>query len=265
VSLAAITWAARQHCARPETKLVLIALALYVNDRKLKASGEALAWPSHAALAEFTGLHRKGIIRELKSLSYAQLIRDSGDRRGQTCRVKVWRLETGQEALALRRNSVRMRTIKKESNSPSMRDNLKAGNSPSREIVPLQAGNSPSTGTRNREEPSLKADAFKQAAPEKFDSPDGVPEQVWGDFLTSRNRRKARMTSTAYKRIVGNLNTLAEHGYLPGDMVALAIEHGWLTVKLGWVQNVERTNRTGQQSADGLSNTARAAIQVFGR
>lgn len=77
----------------------------------------------------------------------------------------------------------------------------------------------------------------KGSSHNQFPPPDGVPESIWTDFLKSPKRRKAGMNATAYAGITSNLKTLAEHGFPPGDMIALAVERGWVTVKLEWVKN----------------------------
>lgn len=101
-----------------------------------------------------------------------------------------------------------------------------------------------------------------------YPAPHGVAEQIWRDFLASPKRRKAGMSATAYAGIISNLDQLAEHGFPPGPMMALAVERGWTTVKLEWVQNDEsyrRSNTVGRnQPSDGLSPTTRAADFVFG-
>jgi DNA-binding transcriptional regulator YhcF (GntR family) len=104
----------------------------------------------------------------------------------------------------------------------------------------------------------------------KFSAPVGVPDQTWSDFLLSPKRRKAGMSDTAYAGICNNLAELAEHGFPPGPMIALAVERGWATVKLEWVLNErdrdeQRANTLGRhQPTDGLSSTARAGLAVFG-
>jgi hypothetical protein len=101
-----------------------------------------------------------------------------------------------------------------------------------------------------------------KASSPKYPAPDGVPDDVWDDFLKSPKRRKAGMSATAYSGIKNNLASLAEHGFPPGEMIALAVERGWITVKLEWVQNNERKPRS--ETGDGLSPTTRAALSVFG-
>lgn len=98
-----------------------------------------------------------------------------------------------------------------------------------------------------------------------FPPPPDVETLIWTDFVNSPKRKKAGMSQTVYRGICNNLALLAEHGFPPGEMIALAAERGWTTVKLEWVQNDRRSNALGRhQPADGLSSTARAAIAVFG-
>lgn len=130
-------------------------------------------------------------------------------------------------------------------------------------MVSLDVGNGVSGGTRKDIEESITDVIDRKRAREKFESPAGVPDQVWHDFLHSPKRRKAGMSKTAYNGICNSLQKLADNGYPPGDMVALAVERGWLTVKLEWVQNEQRT-QGNRQSSDGLSSTTRAALAVFG-
>lgn len=116
---------------------------------------------------------------------------------------------------------------------------------------------------------SLIADERREAVASclrvAFPPPPDVGDEAWADFLRSPKRRKAGMSKTAYAGICRNLQALAEHGFPPGEMIELAVERGWTTVKLEWVQNERRNDSMARhQSADGLSSTARAAIAVFG-
>lgn len=67
-------------------KLVLWALADAANDKTL------LAFPSNAAVVEFTGLERKRVITSLARLASMKLIEDTGERIGKTKQVRVWRV-----------------------------------------------------------------------------------------------------------------------------------------------------------------------------
>lgn len=113
---------------------------------------------------------------------------------------------------------------------------------------------------------TVSSSEAKASSPRVWPLPPGVSLQVWTDFLKSPKRRRAGMSETAYAGIVKNLRICAEHGFPPGEVLALAVERGWTTVKLEWVQNERRTNTLGRhQPADGLSSTARAGLAVFGR
>lgn len=141
--------------------------------------------------------------------------------------------------------------------SPNERDNL----TPTRETKTEPKGSSKSL--IEEEKQRAIGSCLKVAYP----APDGVTDPVWRDFLNSPKRRKAGMSATAYSGIVRNLAELAEHGFPPGEMIVLAVERGWVTVKLEWVlnDNDRRTHTMGRhQPADGLSATTRAAVKVFG-
>lgn len=95
MSFDALKWAAGQQTGTCRTKLVLLGLA--------NAAGKAtgLAWPSIAELAEFAELDRKSVMRCLARLAGSGMIEDTGQRRGLSGRVKVWRLALGQSSLDL--------------------------------------------------------------------------------------------------------------------------------------------------------------------
>lgn len=98
----------------------------------------------------------------------------------------------------------------------------------------------------------------------KFPAPDGVSDEIWSDFMLSPKRRKAGMSTTAYAGIKNNLAVLAEHGFPPGEMIALAVERGWTTVKLEWVLNDQRIARNERNNAPSPLDQLVAASLGFG-
>lgn len=86
MSRLAVEWAARQRPLQPPDKLVLWALADAHNARTGRA------FPSVAAIGEFTGWQRKAVLASLGRLVRAGLIVDTGERVGRTRQVKVWAL-----------------------------------------------------------------------------------------------------------------------------------------------------------------------------
>lgn len=91
----ATKWAARQTPERPADKLVLWAMA----DQPMPA-GRYLCFAAMATIIEFTGQDRKTVIAAQGRLKQAGLIIDTGERRGHTKQIIVWRLpvETVPEA-----------------------------------------------------------------------------------------------------------------------------------------------------------------------
>lgn len=85
MSIAAIAWVFSQKIKPSWLKFLLVALADNAND-----SGEA--WPSQAGLIKKTDLDLKTIKKGLRELQRRRLIEDTGERRGETKSVKVYRL-----------------------------------------------------------------------------------------------------------------------------------------------------------------------------
>lgn len=82
----ATDWASRQRLHHATDKLLLWALADAEDGRT------GTTYPSTAALCEFTGMGRTAILEGLARLVERKLIEDTGERRGRTRQVKVWRL-----------------------------------------------------------------------------------------------------------------------------------------------------------------------------
>jgi hypothetical protein len=194
------------------------------------ANDEGRCWPSATTLASKTGEGERTVRRAIQSL-IAKGVLSQNQRAGTTPIYTVTPCQSGTPARA----------------APlSHRPDTPARAAPN------------TSGTVNSSEP-------KGSSHRAYPPPKDVPPPVWDDFMKSPKRRKAGMSSTAYAGIKKNLAILAEHGFPPGDMIALAVERGWTTVRLDWVQNDGRTNRmAGNQSPDGLSATARAGLAVFG-
>lgn len=108
MSLDATRWAWMQQGLRPVQKLVLLALA----DR---ADAHNMAFPSYECLKFDTGLDRKTIWLALKELAEADLIVDSGEKKGKTKSITVWQLNgiehRNKEKQFQKRNSSESETV----------------------------------------------------------------------------------------------------------------------------------------------------------
>ena len=86
MSFDALAWAAKQTTGSSSTKLVLLGLA------ECASRPEAFAFPSIAALVEFTSLDRKTIVKALDKLEADGFSKDTGKRMGRTGQIKVYQL-----------------------------------------------------------------------------------------------------------------------------------------------------------------------------
>jgi hypothetical protein len=94
LTFAAIQWAIDQNTGHSSAKFVLVILAHHANDH-------GTAWPSTAELIRTTELDRKSVIRALTRLAAKGLIHDTGQRKGSTGQIKVWKLGVDQPGLNL--------------------------------------------------------------------------------------------------------------------------------------------------------------------
>lgn len=131
MSFDALAWAAKQNTGSSGTKLVLLGLAECA-DRK-----HSLAFPSIAALVEFSSLDRKSVIGNLAKLEEAGFITDTGRRAGATNQIKIYHLN--------------IETVPKT--EPSQKRNSSDF-----------SANSPKNGTRNKSEPFSVAKATASPA-----------------------------------------------------------------------------------------------------
>lgn len=196
MSFDALAWAARQNTGSAGTKLVLLGLAECAHRET------AEAYPSIAALVEFSSMDRKSVIANLNRLEAGGFITDSGKREGRTKQVKVYRL------------ALYTVPISEQSQNRNSSD------------IPSKQSQKRDTDTV-KEPVSGKAKASPQRAKGKFPAPDGVGSEQWLAFC---QQRKKPLSAYAYTLLTNKLRDLAEDGFPPGPLIDLAITRGWETV-----------------------------------
>lgn len=127
MSIEAMLWAFNQNPERSAEKLVLLELSNH-------AGTDNTAWPSLARLCEKTNLNRKTVISALDSLEGKQMISDTGERKGISSQIKVYRLNLSQASL----NGTVPETEPYQKTVPNLP-----------ETVPFLRGDSTENGTRN--------------------------------------------------------------------------------------------------------------------
>jgi hypothetical protein len=103
--------------------------------------------------------------------------------------------------------------------------------------------------------------------PRPWALPVGVSLQVWTDLMTNRRKKRLPNTPTAWKKFQTDLAEMsAQTGIPPPKLIELCTAKGWGAIYDPRGEDERRPNTLGRhQPADGLSSTARAALQVFGR
>ena len=92
MSFDAIRWALAQCVSKSSAKFLLVAMADCVNEK----DQETVCWPSMAHLSSVTSLDRKTVLSGIKFLEQEGFIEDTGNKRGQTKQVVVYRLKTSE-------------------------------------------------------------------------------------------------------------------------------------------------------------------------
>src|SRR5690606_3065481 len=88
MSVEAISWVLKQTIKQSSAKFVLVAIANCADGK------EFVAWPSIAYIVEATGQDRKTVIANIKKLIEWGYIEDTGERKGATNQVIVYRLKS---------------------------------------------------------------------------------------------------------------------------------------------------------------------------
>lgn len=107
---------------------------------------------------------------------------------------------------------------------------------------------------------AAKATSLRDA----FPRPEWADVQVWSDFMKNRKKKRATNTETAYKGFLEDIERLSDDEWPPPRLLKHAAIKGWA----GVYDPREKENGNGHmgrhQSANGISATVSAAIDVFG-
>lgn len=218
MSFQAMAWATEQKLPTRE-KFVLIMLANYAGNEQWDCH------PSINTLADDTGMSRDTVIRAIKALEDASL-------------VKI-----------VRRNVDGI-------NLPNIYRLIRAGGSSTVQGVvaacdqgssTVQGGVVAECDSNQSLEPIIEPVEQRASAPKKdsgligldeikTEFPD-LPEQLVRDFLRVRQAKKAPLTETSWRRIAKVLSDASEKGCTPSDALGLAVERGWQGLSLQWLSN----------------------------
>ncbi|HVW50827.1 MAG TPA: helix-turn-helix domain-containing protein [Trinickia sp.] len=260
MSADAVEWALSQSVKRSAAKFVLAVLAHRVNAE----AGDLIAWPSVQSLCDSTGQDRKTVLANLRRLIDEGLIEDTGQRKGVTGQVIVYRLLV-EAPTEQGHKSTKNGTVAGVSTGPKTEPLH-------RETVPFFPPNStvfpskesrfsaitvPKTGHGTGKEQKQEQEGNRKAARvPRFDALAhllslGVEEQIANDWLAVRKRKRAETTLTA----ISGAQREAEKANLPlNDALRICSERGWQGFNAAWIQ---------QESSGGHGTVAPAPSKRF--
>jgi len=227
MSIEAMQWAFRQEIKPSSVKFVLVSLAD-------NATEDGLAWPSIAALCAKTGQDRKTVIASLDRLEQAGYLADSGERRGGTGQVKVYRFNFDGEKQCLKRNSSENGTVPKTDGNSTVFPYKESRIS--LETVPKTVH-----GTQ-RNPKETTGNPHKAQAPKKSESAwkpldallaAGVTEKVARAWIKARDAKKSPVTEV----VIDSATTEAEKAGITLDKaLEIACYRGWIGYRAEWLR-----------------------------
>lgn len=251
LSVDATRWAWQQK-VRGTDKLVLLSLA----DR---ADEHFLAFPSAQRLTKDTGLNGKTVFAALQRLAEKGLIEDTGEKVGDTGRVKIYRLmgcsarEVNTPKNGGIKNAKKLAAIAKtaaETESTQKRNDSKNG------MIPNLDSNTPENGSRNTpkngsqnlsvltnnnsgvlnsqslvippETPEIQPATETPPGFEQFEIPEWLDADLWAGWEAYRNNRIAKpWDDVAKARSIGELFKANQQGQNLREVIANAMRRHW--------------------------------------
>lgn len=249
MSVEAITLALTAPVARSSAKFVLVAMANCAN-------ADMTCWPSTQYLSEATAQDRKTVLENVKRLKEEGFIVDTGERRGQTKQVIVYRLnmpENGTVKQARKRNSSEKGTVPKT--------DAKSTEIPHEESR-FSAETVPKTGHGTVNEPSIEPSGNRQKKakdPATVEVSEllqaGFDEQTALDFIAHKAKLKAPLTARAWK---DHLREAGKAGWTPMDAAEKVMAKSWKGFEASYVKDETkgRGGGVGKQTALEAHNRA---------
>ena len=247
----AINWAFAQDVPKSSAKFVLVAMANL-------AGADMTCWPSMQYLQNATGQDRKTVLESTRRLREAGFVVDTGERKGVTKGVVVYRLsdpkngtasevQGDEEGAAESVGSSAENGIAKQSQKRSGSENgvvpFFPGSSPvfpvKQSQISLEAV--PKTGHRTIKEPSRNPKDTTEKSADRVDLLVGVSPQVIADYLQVRKAKRAgALTATA---VAGLEREAVKVGLSLAQAVAYCCEAGWQGFNAGWYSQRQGTGK----------------------
>ena len=232
MSVEAIAWALKQPIKQSSAKFVLVVIANCADGK------DFVAWPSTAYLAEATGQDRKTVLKNVALLREMGVIEDTGERKGDTKQIPVYRLNDTEfgtvQGSASRPKNGTVKQSQKRNSTENGTVPIFPTNSPNFPVEQSQFSleTVPKTGHGTVMEPSREPSGNQKYSPTEDLQARGVPPQIAADWLTLRKGKKAPVTKTA-------LDLAEREAGRAGMPLHAALEiccsRGWAGFKAEWL------------------------------
>lgn len=220
-----------QQVGKSSTKFLLVALADCVN-----ADTDVVCWPSCRHLSEVTGQDVKTVEAGLRRLREMGAITDTGDRRGVTGQVIVYRLNTTVFGVV----KAKAKTPEFPPNTPEIggvgemaKTPVFPGNTPVFPVKDPQISHEtpPKTGDGTSKEPVIEPVRKEKTATCVARISD-VPPSLFADFMAVRKTKKAgTLTATA---VAGLEREARKAGLSNAEAVTYCCEANWQSFNANW-------------------------------
>lgn len=256
MSFDAIKWAIAQKVEKSSAKFVLVAMADCVN---AEAGADMVCWPSYKHLTERTCQDVKTVEAGLRRLRDSGFIVDTGERKGGTGQVIVYRLNTPKNGVLAPLPKITLEAPKTPVFGVALATNQQADlltNTPNNGVVdtagktpvfpcktpvfpvkdpqisherPPKTGDGTSNGTSN----GITKEPVKKARTRAADLViPGVPDSLQADWTKVREKKRAGpITQTV---IDGLLREATKAGISAAEAVTFCCEAGWQGFNAGW-------------------------------
>jgi hypothetical protein len=205
MSVEAITWALGQPIERSTAKFVLVAMANCANN-------EMECWPSIAYLAGATAQDRKTVQENMRRLAEAGYIEPTGEHRGTTNQIVVYRLVKDAQKRNTSENGTVPKTDRKRPVFPTKEARFSAETGPKTDYGTVKE---PSRNQKKSAPPCVAPAVLVEA---------GFDEGTAAEFIAHKTAMKAPLTARAW---ADHLTEAAKAGWTPKAAAEKVMAKSW--------------------------------------
>lgn len=267
----AITWALAQPVKQSSAKFVLVVMAN-------RADANLICWPSMADICAQTAQDRKTVQENIRRLREAGFIEDTGERKGSTKQVIVYRLKTPEIGPITTSDDYQCDQLssadqwnKEDQKRNSSENGIGPNFPPKRPEIPYEEAQisherGPKTGHGTHKEPSRKPKGNHKEEAQPFTRPDWIPEKAWNGYLDMRREKRKVPTARACELVVDELQKLRAAGHDVADVLNQSTRNGWTDVYAVKGQHPARASPNQPHSQERLNaDNEQAKRLLFGK